>query len=610
MRPATIPELLASRVRATPAGEAYRQFDSARDEWISYSWEEIARRIRRWRCALAREGFPLGARIAILVPNGIEHVCMDQAALSLGLVPVPMHVIDQPESLIYVLADSGASLLLVDSAERWRALEPLASSVPALKRVVVLGDGLSSAGMVRTLAEWLGPAQRSDAIDDTDVSLADPKALAAIVYTSGTTGRPKGVMLSHGNVVSNVHAIMAALPVRQDDVFLSFLPLSHTLERTAGYYLPMVAGATVAFARSVALLMSDLLVVRPTVLVSVPRIYERAYAKLRATIDRHALSRALFALTVELGWRRFQQEKDDESPSAELVREIWPALDRLIAARVRKPFGGRLRVAVSGGAPIPPGIVRTFVALGIPLLQGYGLTETAPVVACNTLEDNHPDSVGRPLPGIEVKLGEREELLVRGPNVMDGYWRQPEETARVLEPDGWLHTGDQARIEEGRIVIKGRIKDILVTSTGEKIAPVDLESAILTDPLFEQVMVLGEGRPYIAALAVINRKRWTEQAGKLGLRGDDLKSLRAPAVVEWVLRHSDRTVRGFPAYARPRAVSVSLEPWTIDSGLITPTLKPKRLAIEKRFAVEIAELYRGHDLSGASSVRKDPSRTT
>lgn len=229
MRPATIPELLAARVRATPAGEAYRQFDSTRGEWVSYSWKEIAHRIRRWRCALAQEGFPLGARIAILVPNGIEHVCMDQAALSLGLVPVPMHVIDQPESLIYVLADSGASLLLVDSAERWRALEPLASSVPALKRVVTLGDSArSSAGIARTLAEWLGPARQCDVPDDTNVSLADPKALATIVYTSGTTGRPKGVMLSHGNIVSNVHALMAAVSVRQDDVFLSFLPLSHT----------------------------------------------------------------------------------------------------------------------------------------------------------------------------------------------------------------------------------------------------------------------------------------------------------------------------------------------------------------------------------------------
>lgn len=454
------------------------------------------------------------------------------------------------------------------------------------------------------LAQWLGAAPSSATGGEIAPSV-DPDALAAIVYTSGTTGRPKGVMLSHSNVISNVHGIMATVPVSEHDVFLSFLPLSHTFERTAGYYLPMAAGATVVFARSVTLLMSDLLIVRPTILISVPRIYERAYAKLRATLERHALSRALFALTVEIGWRRFQQQSDDESPSAELIREIWPALDRLIAARVRARFGGRVRVAVSGGAPIPQVISRTFLALGMPLLQGYGLTETAPVVACNTPAENHPDSVGRPLPGVQVRIGEHEELLVRGPNVMRGYWRRPEETARVLEPDGWLHTGDQAQIEEGRIVIKGRLKDILVTSTGEKIAPADLESAILADPLFEQVMVLGEGRPYIAALVVLNRERWGRHAAKYSLRAEEPATLRSAMVRAWVLDHIARAVRGFPAYAKPRAAHVSLEPWTIDAGLITPTLKAKRLAIEKRFAPEIAELYRGHESpEGAGPVRR------
>jgi long-chain acyl-CoA synthetase len=604
--PATIPELLSARVRATPNAEAYRQYDSERAVWVSYSWGEIEKRTGRWRGALTGEGFASGARIALLIPNGIEHVCIDQAALSLGFVPVPMHVIDQPESLVYMLADSGASLLLVDSANRWRTLEPFASSLPSLKRVVYLAESVppSPAGIACALAQWLDATQPSARRSEIARSV-DPDALAAIVYTSGTTGRPKGVMLSHRNVVSNVHAIMAAVPVSEHDVFLSFLPLSHTFERTAGYYLPMAAGATVAFARSVAMLMSDLLTVRPTVLISVPRIYERAYARLRATLDRHALSRALFALTVEIGWRRFQQQSDDESPSAELIRAIWPALDRLIAARVRARFGGRVRVAVSGGAPIPQVISRTFLALGMPLLQGYGLTETAPVVACNTLADNRPDSVGRPLPGIEVRLGEHEELLVRGPNVMRGYWQRPEETARVLEPDGWLHTGDQARIDDGHIIIKGRIKDILVTSTGEKIAPADLESAILADPLFEQVMVLGEGRPYIAALVVLNRERWGRHAEKYSLSAEDPATLRAPAVLGWVLNHIARAVRGLPAYAVPRTARVLLEPWTIDAGLMTPTLKPKRLAIEKQFAAEIAELYRGHESRGrAATVRR------
>lgn len=604
MKSSTIPELLAARVRSTPAGEAYRQYDSSRNIWVSYSWSEIARHVNQWRHALRQEGFPAAARIALLIPNSVEHVCMDQAALSLGFVPVPMHVVDQPESLAYVLADSGASLLLLDTAERWQTLEPFASGIPCLKRVVCLGGSVPPpVGIARMLGDWLGDARPDEIPSEIAAPRLEPDALAAIVYTSGTTGRPKGVMLSHRNVVSNVEAVIASVQVREHDVFLSFLPLSHTLERTAGYYLPMAAGATVVFARSVSLLPSDLLIVRPTVLISVPRIYERAYANLLATLEHHAARRALLASAVEVGWRRLQLA-GERTPFAQLVRAIWPALDRLVAARIRARFGGRLRVAVTGGAPIPRVVSRTFLALGIPLLQGYGLTEAAPVVACNTPEDNRPDSVGRPLPGVEVRVGDRDELLVRGPNVMLGYWRRAEETAQVLEPDGWLHTGDQARIEDGHIVIKGRLKDILVTSTGEKIAPLDLESAILADPLFEQVMVLGEGRPYIAALVVIDREQWVQHAAKLGLSAEAPASLRSPAVLDWVLERIAHAVRGFPAYARPRAVSVSVEPWTIDAGLITPTLKPKRPAIEKRLAAQIAELYRGHGSMQAPEAQR------
>ena len=597
MKPATLPELLSMRVRSTPSGEAYREFDDASARWVSYSWSEIGRRVQDWRRALHAEGFPSGARIALLVPNGIAHVCMDQAALSLGFVPVPMHVIDQPESLVYVLADSGASLLFIDSSSRWRSLEPFASQLPSLERVVCLnGEPPSPEGIARTLQEWLGAAPDRGVLGEMPAPSVDLDALAAIVYTSGTTGRPKGVMLSHRNVVSNVYAVLATVPVFGRDVFLSFLPLSHTFERTVGYYLPMAVGATVVFARSIPLLMGDLVTVRPTVLVSVPRIYERVYAKLRANLDSRPVGRAVFDLAVSVRWRQLEPGPRKATLPGALARALWPLLDRMIGARVRARFGGRLRVAVSGGAPIPQVVSRTLLALGIPLLQGYGLTETSPVVACNTPADNHPDSVGRPLPGVEVKIGAQDELLVRGPSVMAGYWNRPQETALVLEPDGWLHTGDQARLDDGRIVLQGRLKDIIVTSTGEKIAPVDLESAILSDPVFDQVMVIGEARPYIAAIAVLNPERWGKQAARLGLPANDRASLRSPSAREWALSHIGDAVRGFPAHAMPRAVYLSLDPWTVDSGLITPTLKPKRPAIAARFATQIAELYRGHEL--------------
>jgi long-chain acyl-CoA synthetase len=239
-------------------------------------------------------------------------------------------------------------------------------------------------------------------------------------------------------------------------------------------------------------------------------------------------------------------------------------------------------------------VARTFLALGLPVLQGYGLTESAPVIAVNRPDDNDPQSVGPPLPGMEVRIGENDELLVRGPNVMRGYWQRPEDTAKVLGSDGWLHTGDQAQLVNGRLFIRGRIKDIIVTSTGEKIAPADVESAILADPVFEQAMVLGESRPFVAALVVLNRSRWEEEARGLGLPAAEPASLASPAARSWALARIAKLVRAIPAYARPRAVCLSLSPWTIDAGLITPTLKPKRLAIERRFAGEIASLYEGH----------------
>jgi len=591
----TLCELFQARVRLTPAREAYRQFDAESQQWRSYSWADMGSRVQRWRAALQREALTSGARIGLLVPNSVEHVCLDQAALALGHVPVPLHVIDNPESLAYVLADSGASLLLVNSPERWAELAPYQARFPNLKRVLHLtgaGD-TAAAGVSLPLDAWLADAQLAPPPADRSTSVT-ADALAAIVYTSGTTGRPKGVMLSHRNVISNVNAIMAAVRVRDDDLFLSFLPLSHTFERTVGYYLAIAAGASVAFARSVQLLMADLAAIRPTILVSVPRIYERAYAALRESVDRHRVGRRLFALTVSIGWRQFEHIQGRAPRLPLLGRLIAPLLDRLVAAPVRARFGGRLRAAVTGGAAMAPDTARPFLALGVPLLQGYGMTESSPVIACNTLEDNDPVSVGRALPGVAVRIGDSEELLARGENVMVGYWQRPEETARARDPDGWLHTGDQGRVDGGRIYIKGRLKDIIVTSTGEKIAPADVEAAIASDPLFDQAMVIGEQRPYLAALVVLNHARWARQAQDLGLNPDDEADLDSDPARRSVLERIRAALQAFPSYATPRAVFVSREAWTVANGLITPTLKPKRAAIEARYAAEIAELYRGH----------------
>ena len=545
----SLPDLFRERVAATPHGAAYREFARASGRWEVISWSEAGRRVARWMRALGGEALAPGARVAILAHGRIDHMCMDQAVLALGCVPVPLHAIDNPESIAYILADSEAQLLLVETEKRWRDLAPLRARFPRLRRILSLAKPVSDE--VLWTEAWL---ERADAAAAAPAAVP-PDALAAIVYTSGTTGKPKGVMLTHRNVVANVEALLEIVDVRPDDRFLSFLPLSHTFERTVGYYTPIAAGACVAYARSVPELPQDLRETRPTILVSVPRIYERIYARLLEN---------------------------------RLARLGWPILDRfLVGPRVRAQMGGCLRFAITGGAPMALPVAQRFRALGVEVLQGYGMTEASPVVSSNRPGNNDPASVGPPIPGVEVRIGANDELLVRGPNVMAGYLNRPEDTARAIQ-DGWLHTGDQADIRDGRIHIKGRIKDIIVTSTGEKIAPADLELAIQSDPLFAQAMVIGENRPFLAALLVLDLAHWTREAAALGV---EVRNTDADAARKFALERVRRLLAGFPVYATPRAAWLTLDPWTIENGLITPTLKLKRPAIEECFAGRIRELY-------------------
>jgi len=545
----TLPELFAQRVAATPEGAAYRQYDRAAGRWDTLTWREMGGRVARWRRALAAENLAPGSRVAILAKGSIEHVCMDQAILSLGCVPVPLHAIDNPESIAYILGDSSARLLFMETFRRWEPLAKLRAQFPQLRKVLCL-DRPSDAEPV-CVDDWL-----SSAGAEPPPAAIEPESLAAIVYTSGTTGKPKGVMLTHRNVVSNVQALLEIVEVRADDQFLSFLPLSHTFERTVGYYTPIAAGSCVAYARSVQELSQDMVAIRPTILVSVPRIYERIYARLQ------------------------------ENPVARLQ---WGLLDwLLIGPRVRAQFGGRLRFAITGGAAMSLAIAERFRALGVEVLQGYGMTESSPVISANRPGANDPVSVGPPIPGVEVKIGENDELLARGPNVMAGYLNRPEDTRKAVT-DGWLHTGDQATIRpDGRIVIKGRIKDIIVTSTGEKIAPGDMELAIQADPLFSQTIVIGENRPFLAVLAVLDAHEWKKASAEIGA------PVESAAAKKFALERIRKALSAFPAYAMPRAIWLTRDPWTIDNGLITPTLKVKRPAVEERFSAQIRAIYDDH----------------
>lgn len=601
----TLAGLFDWRVRQTPENEAYRYFNSKTECWCSYTWGQIGARVRAWRSALAASCLAPGARVAVLLPNGLDAVCIDQASLAQGLVPVPMHALDNPASIAYIVKDSDASMLVLSTRAQWEAISAIGESMPLLKVILVIDDGNFASNHspppaltgVVALATWLANGGSSDggSSDNAPGPLVPGGALAAIVYTSGTTGRPKGVMLTHDNILSNIRAVMARVNVRSSDVFLSILPLSHTFERTVGYYLPIAAGSCVAYARSVAEIPEDMATVRPTILVSVPRIYERSYMKLQATLAQSShLTQRLFTLTQTIGWRRFCRKQYlpcDGAPLDWLDPLLYPILHLLVARRVLARFGGRLRVAVCGGASLSQTVAECFLAFGLPLVQGYGMTETSPVISCNTPTDNWPTTVGRPLEGVRVRVGENNELQVLGGSVMAGYWERPEDSARAMTDDGWLRTGDQAILEGGRIRIIGRIKEIIVTSTGEKIAPMDLELAIAADPLFEQVFVIGDNRPFIAAFVVLSRSGLDMLSRQLKLGVSDSVKLNSALVQNAVLERIQSASRHFPNYAVPRVVWVTTEPWSLQNGLMTPTLKLKRNALLEHFHSEIDDIY-------------------
>jgi len=585
----TLHGLFLERVKRTPDIIAYRYFDERQNAWLSLTWRQMQEQVARWQAALAGEHLEPGDRVALMLRNCPQWVMFDQAAMSLGLVVVPLYTVDRPDNVAYIVNNAEVKVLLFENEEQWQELSSVREQMGSVQRMVSI-DRIADDNEPRLQCadDWL-PEHAEMGWE----RVRDKGALATIMYTSGTTGKPKGVMLSHHNIVYNAYAGLLTFPIRIGDVTLSFLPLSHTFERTVGYYMSMMAGMTVAYARSIPLLSEDLKIIRPTVLVSVPRIYERIYDAIHAKLEQVSpLQHRLFTLTVETGWHRFEYQQGRIGWTPKLL--LWPLLKPLVADKVMDRLGGRLRLSISGGAALPPKIARLFIALGLPLLQGYGMTETSPIVSVNRADNNYPASVGPTLPGIEVRIGEQNALLVKGPSNMLGYWHDPEATHAMIAEDGWLNTGDTARIDStGHIYITGRIKEIIVMSNGEKIPPADMEFAIMRDPLFDQVMVYGEGHSALLVLAVVNPDKWKEFAQQVGVRPDMPESLRDTRVEQEVLQRIAEQIREFPGYAKVRRALLLTEPWGIENGMLTPTLKLKRPQVSARYADEIEQLYQG-----------------
>ncbi|HZV61133.1 MAG TPA: AMP-dependent synthetase/ligase [Methylophilaceae bacterium] len=536
--------------RHAPAQVLYRQY--IHGVWQDYNVSALLDLLGRWQAGYRNAGLKAGDRVALCMKNGIHWVMADIAAHGLGIVVVPIYADDNADNQAWCIENSGAKLLVTDHL---RSLSHFQARLPALPQIVVTrGEAIAPTIPLET---WLP--------GDGDFSLIDQPAdtLATIVYTSGTTGRPKGVMLSHRNILSNLDGILDAYEVYESDTLLSVLPLSHMFERTGGYYLPLMAGAKVVYARGINELAQDLEEQQPTIIMAVPRLFERMLSRIDERLEKTPIKRWMFHRAALAGWRKFKN----------IARwQDWLVLNTffpLVAKPLSRRLGGHIRKAVMGGAALDERVAQTFIGLGIPLLQGYGMTEASPVVAVNREDNNDPISVGEPLFNIETRLSGQNELLIRGPSIMQGYWENAEATQKIIDAEGWLNTGDVVEIREKRIYIRGRSKNILVLSNGEKIAPEDIEQAVMKDGTFEQVMVVGEGKPFLMLLAVARE-------------GDE----------QVLLSKANEQIKHLPRYARIRRVMLIEEPWTMENDLLTPTLKIKRNAVYERYRHQVESAYK------------------
>ncbi len=571
----TIPQIFAERVDRSPNSIAYTEFDKGARVWVDTTWREVAALVERWRRAFARSGLTAGDRVALLLDNGLNWVCFDQAALSLGLVAVPLFGTDSPENWIYVLRDSSPALLLIGKYSDWKRLQPRQSEFSSIRTIVCAAGSQVAGTSVLSLSDWL-----SGGIEPPKVEVT-PETLATITYSSGTTGHPKGVMLTHGNLANAARSVLARHPGYDTDVFLSFLPTAHVFARTVEYYAAMICGGRLAFARSIAELPQDFMVIRPTVLMGVPRIYERAWNAIESASKSSALSARLLNAAVRLYPIRAR--------SVAHRTASWMAT-RIVRKKILARFGGRIRLAVCGGAPLSSELAVRLRAVGLPLVEGYGMAEAAGPVSGDFVADYQPGTVGRLLNNVEARLLDGGELLIRSPSIMRGYWGRPDETEQAIDKDGWLHTGDLAEWVGERIRIVGRIHDVIITATGEKFASSELEMRIASDPLFEQAIVVGNNRSFVAALVVLNPLGWTDLAS---IRGIDPGNPNAREAEMVLLERIGAVTKDLPSYCQVRRLHAMLEPWTVETGLATATMKLKRARIEDRYRDVIEKLFAG-----------------
>jgi long-chain acyl-CoA synthetase len=559
------------------------------------SYRELADRVQDLSLGLLELGIRPGDRVAILSENRPEWAIADYACLTARCTDVPIYPTLPAKQVEYNLCDSGAVAIFVSTRHQLEKVQGLRLRVPGLRHVIAFDDDAVGAGVL-SLEQVYGRGRAARSTRTTwkaDALEVKPDDLATLIYTSGTTGDMKGVMLTHGNITSNVTTCVPLFTFTETDDCLSFLPLCHIFERMFGHYCMFHSGVVINYAESVDTVASDMERWRPTLMAAVPRLYEKIYGRVLERVrSGSALKRRLFFWAKGVGERWVEHRLANRPVAPGLAAQRWVA-DRLVFAKLRERTGGRLRFFISGGAPLSPDIAKFFHAAGMPILEGYGLTETSPVIAVNTFAHLRLGTVGLPIPGVEVKIAPDGEILTRGPNVMVGYYRKPEATAEALDQEGWFHTGDIGLLDpDGFLRITDRKKDIIVTAGGKNISPQPIEALAKTSKFVSNAVMLGDRRRFPIMLVVPNLQTLTAWAAGQGIpTADTAALLAAPEVQSKMDREVRTTLRDLAGFEVPKKLLLLARDFTAEAGELTPTQKIKRRVVEQRHRAAIEQLY-------------------
>jgi long-chain acyl-CoA synthetase len=580
---------------AATSGKQELLISKVHGSWTPVSAEEFGRFTKGFALGLASLGVDRGDRVAILSENRPEWPMTDFAALALGAMTVPIYTTYLAPQVEYILKDSDAKVVVVSPAELPKVME-VRGRCPSLHDVVVVGGEVPNADHVHA---WDAVARRGEQLLQMDrlafderVASVEEDDFATIIYTSGTTGEPKGAVLSHGNFVSNVKATSSLFPVFDGMLALSFLPLSHVFERMVDY-LYFSRRVTIAYAESIDKLSENFGEVRPHIFAAVPRVYEKMLARVTTAVEAgSALKRTIFDWGVKSGKERVALVERHKDVPGLLDMKVKIA-DKLVFSKIKARLGGRFQFAISGGAPLAPEIAQFFWGAGVQIYEGYGLTETSPVLTCNRPEDYRIGTVGRPVPGVTIALADDGEVLVKGPNVMEGYWKKPEETDKVFDADGWFKTGDIGTVDaDGFLTLTDRKKEILVNAYGKNIAPAPIEGALKMVRYIASAVLIGDRRKFLSALLVPNFDRletWARENGVSFRSPDDL--VRNPKVRALYQQTIDIVNGDEPSERRIRTFALVPKDFTIEGGELTPTLKVKRRVIVSKYGDLIDKMY-------------------